>query len=238
MNDMTAPATTFSAEVLGPYFVAAASLLGPSSSPDIGKVTELAVQLALAADSSGKTAEQERPIRQATITGILGIGSRNSGRTQVTCDTGTSQFGPDQMWTEFEEPEAAARTHAILLSLVGRKVKVTKATFYEYDGQGAIVMNAKNEPQTRTRLYGTMYLVGEDGSETPVDFAAATPAQAAPAAADTPVNADAGRDWLVQNLGEAQGLQAFSTLTVTNGTVGQHALRAAYDAAAAVPAAA
>ncbi len=75
------------------------------------------------------------------------------------------------MWTEFEDEDRAARTRAVLESLVGRRVVATKQTFFERDASDAIVINHKGEKQTRTRLApDSLFVLRGNGDRERVDL--------------------------------------------------------------------
>lgn len=213
---------------LGPYIAAAAVLTGASNGDIDARISEvIAIGVKIATRAGGAI-----PIRSISVTGVLSIGSTaNAHRTQIGVNTGTSKYGADEMWTEYEaDTAAAARTRAVLQSLVGTTVRATKQTFLEYYGDGRPVYNDKNEHQTRTRLQpGSLYVVDADGATTPVDFAAAaappaTPRRgrsqraaqpaAGPAAApsDKPPHVDAQTAyvWLVEQIGEDRASQAWA----------------------------
>ena len=212
--------------VLGPYIHAASTMIGPvngDTAAQIKRVVELGIQLYVAAGQAAPAVRREIPIRSFEVTGTLSIEGSNKHRTQIGVDTGQSQYGADCMWTEFEEEAAAERTRAVLESLVGQRVTATKQTFYEYDTGGAIVINGKNEKQTRTRLApASLHLVAENGNRSAVDLAAA------PARSGKPADVDASQAlaWLKSQLGDQAAERAWGQLPRT-GRVSRGAVQAA-----------
>lgn len=243
MSSDPAPTLDFTVATLGPYVTAAAVLHGPAAgavAAHLDQVVQTAVKLAVQAQNAARTAMRDLPIRSFTVTGTLSITNvRNAHRTQIGVDTGESRYGADQMWTDFEDEAAAARTRAALQALVGQTVKVQKQTFYEYDHNGDHVLNDKGEKQTRTRLQpGSLHVIDAAGTETAIDLSAAAPPNRArqtsqdqrspakdPAA---PVAADAAYGWLVQNLGQDRAQQAWTHLTVTDNHVARGQLQDIY----------
>ena len=168
------PADDVSAAVLGPYILAASQIHGPAICDDVSahmeSVVKTGVGLLLAARTAALDVSRELPIRSYRVTGILSIEStRNANRTQIGIDTGRSQFGADRMWTEFEDQPGAARSRAILESLVGQMVSATKQTFRARDGVGDAAAGGRSA--TRTRMApGSLYVIADDGTRTRVNF--------------------------------------------------------------------
>jgi len=222
---------------LGPYVTAPAVIHGQALGAldeHLDQVVRTAVTLARRAEAVRAAAELERPLRSYRLTGILSLSStRNQNRTQIGVDTGQSRFGADQMWTDYQEESAAARTRAILASHVGRRVEATKQTFFEYDACGEVILNEKNERQTRTRLApGSLYLLSEAGAKTPIDLDAVATAGDAPQRAagsniaTSPfVPANEAFAWIASRFGHARARAAWGDLSTT-GTVERTAFEA------------
>lgn len=135
MSSSDAPTESVTPATLGPYIQAASHILGPaptgSAQAHVDTVVKTGVKLLIAAQEAARTAVRDVPIRSFDVTGTLSIESvRNPNRTQIGIDTGQSNYGADKMWTDYEDEEAAARTRAVLDSLVGQTVMGTKQTFF------------------------------------------------------------------------------------------------------------
>ena len=217
----TAQPDSVTPSTLGPYVLAASTIHGAAAgdvAAHVRDVVQTGMRLLIAAQQAARDAVREIPIRSFQVTGLLSIeNTRNPGRTQIGIDTGQSHYGPDRMWTDYEEEAAAARTRAVLESLVGRTVTAIKQTFFEYDHDGEIVLTDKGERQTRTRLAaGSLYLVGEDGSKTLIDLANPDPVTVR-SDTDRPPFVDAAETYqlIVERAGAQRAAQAWGTLPRT-----------------------
>lgn len=240
MSASDVPTDSVTPAALGPYILAASHIHGPAPGGNVqthvNKVVQTGVSLLIAAQGAARDALREMPIRSFDVTGVLSIeNTRNANRTQIGIDTGQSHYGADKMWTEYEDEPQAARTRAVLQSLVGQTVIGTKQTFHEYDHNGDHVLTDKNEKQTRTRLApGSLVLVSADGSKTPVDLTAA----ARDAADKSPfVDAAATYQWLVEQHGENRAAAAWGELP-RSGQVARDLASGAHRNCASVPVAA
>lgn len=223
---------TVTPSTLGPYVLAASTIHGPAAgdvAAHVSAVVQTGVKLLVAAQQAARDAVRDIPIRSYSVTGILSVeNTRNANRTQIGIDTGQSNYGPDRMWTDYEDEAAAARTRAVLQSQVGRTVTATKQTFVEYDHSGEIVLTDKGERQTRTRLAaGSLCVVGGDGAKTMVDFVGAGSEQ------EKPPYVDAARTYalLVERVGAERAAQGWGALPRT-GEIAREQAAAAFRVAA------
>ncbi len=234
MSSSDALTEKLTADTLGPYILAASHIHGPATAGSLeqhlSEVVSTGVKLLVAGLPAAREGVRDMPLRSFVVTGTLSIlSTNNANRTQLGVDSGQSQYGADAMWTDWEDKPAATQTRAVLQSLVGRTVTATKVTIVERDGSGAALLTDKGAAQTRTRLVpGSLALVADDGSKTPVDLAA-RPHATGNREKSPFVDAAATYRWLVERHGEPQVAAAWGGLP-RSGEVARELANAAHRA--------